>query len=201
MAFTGLYVSIHNTWKWASDYYGLVVLVTVPEKDRSYNPYSKSFFWVSQEAAISLIKNYEYPYDNCSKETEKLFNCEHPKIEYAVRYIGIVDKSIDPLIISVIEHLIQRGEPIDAYTSEGYTALQSAILGNSPKLVKLLLESGADPYIPIKSKNKMNGKNSIEFVEFLLSENKKEFSELAKVFYEKMPNKSLKNEDALKRAP
>jgi len=200
-AFLGsaLYFSISNTWKWASDFHGLVILVSVPDEERSYNPYSKDFFWVSQDMAVSIIKNLEYPYEQCSPVSKFLGGCQQPKIEYTGRLIGMVDTETEYKTFEILRFLIHRGEPIDAYSLEGYTALQSAILGNSPKLVSLLLEVGANPYLPINREGKLQGKNSVEFIEHLSSKNEERFSILKETFYKQMPNKSSKK-DALKRA-
>lgn len=189
-----------NTWKWASDYYGLVVLVSIPNDERSLNPLSKDFFWVSQNIALTLLTEFDYPYTSCSSLSRKLLDCSTSKIEYAGRSIGIVDAKTELIIYKLIQHLIAREEPINEYSMDGYTAFQSAILGNSPKLVSLLLDAGADPYLPIKREGKMKGKNSIEFIEFLSSNNSKGFEELKKVFYKKIPNKKL-NLDSVADAP
>ena len=196
---SALYTSISNTWRWATDFYGLSVLVSVSDNERSYNPYSKSFNWVSQNTAIFIIKNLEYPYKKCIHISESKGSCQQSRIEFIGRFVGIVDAKTELKIFDIIQFLIQRGEPIDAYGSQGYTALQSAILTNSPKLVSLLLESGANPYLPINREGKLKGKNSIEFIEILLDKNEEVFSKLRKVFYEKIPNK-LSKKDAQTRA-
>ncbi|MCV6615952.1 MAG: ankyrin repeat domain-containing protein [Cellvibrionaceae bacterium] len=187
---SALYTSIKNTNKWASDFNGLVVLVSISDKERSYNPFSQDFFWVSQDMAVSIIKKMEYPYRRCAPISIRLGGCDQPRIEYVGRFVGIVSIETEQKIFEVIRFLIEREEPIDAYSTEGYTALQSAILGNSPRLVSLLLESGANPYLPIKNKGKMQGKSSVDFVELLSSKDVERFSDLKATFYEQVLNNS-----------
>ncbi|MGX5202410.1 hypothetical protein [Aliikangiella sp. IMCC44632] len=183
-----LYTSGSNTWKWTSDFNGLVVLVSVPDETRSFNPFSNDFYWVSQDMAVSIIKNMEYPYQRCSSVSALLGGCSQPRIEYTGRFVGMVEPETEVKIFEIIQFLIERGEPIDAYSSEGYTALQSAILGNSPKLVSLLLKSGANPYLPIKREGKFLGRNSLEFIELLSKQDTEGFSKLRESFYEQMSN-------------
>lgn len=190
LIFSALYASISNTWKWASSFNGLVVLVSVPDDHRSYNPFSKDFFWVSQNMALSIIKEREYPFKKCTPISDMLGGCKQPKIEFTGRFIGMVDVDTEKKIFEIIDFLIKRKEPINSYSSEGYTALQSAILNNEPKLVSVLLQAGADPNLPIKSEGRLKGKNSFEFLEILLIKDKKEFSKLNKSFYEGVSKKN-----------
>ena len=98
-----------------------------------------------------------------------------------------LDAETEAKMIDVIKFLIKRGEPVDAYNSEGFTALQSVIFANRPRLVSLILEAGANPYLPVKGESKYQGKNSVEMVEFLSTENVDRFLKLKVSFYEKLP--------------
>ena len=188
------YTSIRNTWKWASDFNGLVVLVSVPDKERSINPYSKNFFWVSQNLALHILKTQSYPYENCSLISIKMSGCEQARIEYVGRFVGMVDEETELKIFELIGYLIEKNEPVNAYSSDGYTALQAAILWNSPKLVSLLFESGADPYLPIKNGGSIDGKSSVEFIELLFSKDPENYASLMDVFNQKMSSKQIQKD-------
>lgn len=176
-----LIVSINNTTKWARDFYGLTILTSLSSEDLSYNPFSKDFSWISPSMALYILKTREYPYESCSDMTIKFSRCGEPKIEIATRFIGIVSREAEDRIFELIKFLIEKREPIDAYSSEGYTALQAAILSNEPELVSLLLKSGANPYLPIKRDSSVYGKNSIEFVDLLIETNKADFSKVKEI--------------------
>ena len=182
---SALYYSVKNTWKWATDFYGLVILVSVSNEERSFNPYSNDFLWLTQDMAAWAIKNLKYPYEQCGSSASALNvdGCEYPKILYSSGFIGWAYPETEPKIYEILRFLIQRGEPIDAYGYEGFTALQSAILANEPELVSFLLEHGADPNLVItRSESAANGMNSFEFLELLSVKNPGDFSEMEEVF-------------------
>lgn len=186
-----LFVSIRNTVIWTKDFYGLKTLTSLSDEELSYNPLSKDFFWISPSVALHILKTQEYPYKNCADISLILDSCGEPKIEYTGRSLGIVSKEAELRLFELIEYLIERGEPIDAYSSQGYTALQSAILGNEPKLVGLLLNAGANPYLPIKSETSVFGKNSIEFLDILIGKNKADFTQVRELIDKYLPNHEM----------
>ena len=175
---SALYSSISNTWKWASDYYGLITLVSLTNEDRSYNPYSEDFFWISRNAAVTILQTLEFPYDNCSSITEILDACDEPKIEYAIRMFDMVDEESQANLYDMIKFLIERGEPIDAYSSDGLTALHYAILVDSPELTALLLKSGADRELTVKFEGRFYGKDAIGLAKLLSNEHGEKILEI-----------------------
>ena len=65
--------------------------------------------------------------------------------------------------IEVLYHrFVDLGSPIDYYMANGATALHEAIISGNKWFVVLLLESGADPMVPLDKKGKLNGLNSLE---------------------------------------
>jgi len=173
-----------HTYKYLGDFYGLAILASLQDEQLSYNPLSKDFTWVSPEMAASIIKNFDYPFDNCSEySTASYISCSEPKIGFTSGLMGYHLKADDRLF-EVMQFLIDKGEPIDEYDRDGYTPLQGAILSKQPRVVRLLLSSGADVHLPIKRDNKLNGKNSLEFVEILDEKNPDEFTEIKNLLYE-----------------
>ena len=76
-----------------------------------------------------VIKNLEYPYRHCGFLGVIAEDCEAPKIKYVgIFFDDYVDAETKLKMLEIVEYLAQRGEPIDAYGSDGYTALQLSLI-------------------------------------------------------------------------
>ncbi|GMG88757.1 hypothetical protein [Biformimicrobium ophioploci] len=69
-------------------------------------------------------------------------------------------------VLFLVQRFIEHGADIDAM-SHGYTALNGAILANSPELVELLVALGADPSIAAQRQG-MKYCNALASLEFAL---------------------------------
>lgn len=112
-------------------------------------------------------------------ETTDDSGCYITNGEFVAPTIGLMVSAYDDpairndVVIAIIEVAIAAGCDISEADSVGLSPLNAAILFNQPKLVKLLLERGANPERPIvSSRESLNGKNSYQLIDYLVSKGK-----------------------------
>lgn len=72
-----------------------------------------------------------------------------------------------------IKSAVTRGCDVNSTDQAGFSALNAGILFNEPGLVRLMLDLGANPQLPISNDSKVfAGLNSFEFINRLISSNK-----------------------------
>ena len=169
LALLSLFPAAYRTIQWSSDAYGLIILATWPDDTFTYNPYAKDGYFVGPEAAVWILKNFDYPYKGCSEMSKNLGICDMLFIMWAGRTLGTGDSQADKRAYEIIEFLIKKGEPLnDRYS--GMTMVHEAILYRQPNYLKMLLDAGADPRITIdREGKKSHGLDAFAFVELLES--------------------------------
>ena len=192
--------SVKNTWKWASDFQGLLILSMLPDDARSLNPFSEIFVWVSQDTAVEILTNYTYPYENCSNESKKWNICGHSRIGSTLSFID-GSKETEDRILKIIRHLIEENEPLNDF-HQGFSPLQSAILFKSDRIASALLIAGSNPALKVKgNSSSLSGLNSLELINKLTNGDPEKMAELKRAMATKMPNKKRNEMDGSDEPP
>ncbi|HSR62942.1 MAG TPA: hypothetical protein VLN56_06020 [Gammaproteobacteria bacterium] len=132
-----------RSWRCAVDARCLIVLAGSDERRITINPYVRNGLWISPDMAVSLLRNLEYPYENCIEYDNMPHNCSVPLVNWAGRTLGLSSKKADARMMEVLKILIDRGLPIDQM-ADGLAPVHEAILFYKPEYLRLLLEAGAD---------------------------------------------------------
>ncbi len=155
-----------RTLPWASNASGLITLSMTPEKEHSFNPFKKDSVLVSPSMAVWILESFEWPYRRNN-------NSEMPLLHSAITARGLVGSAPEDLerMMDLVELMVSRGESVDQYW-DYYTPLHMAVMYCEPKIVRLLLDSGADTELPfIKADSPAQGLNPLEFSRFLKDQN------------------------------
>jgi hypothetical protein len=156
------YPMAKNTLFMAGDAYGLIMTLQMDDEDLSYNPFNKDASIVRPSMAIWILKNMDYPYTTCSFAGRVVNQCGKPIIMAAGETLGMKNKNNDEILLEIIRHMIDRGEPLNN-RYKGMTCVHEAILYNKPEYLSVLLSAGADPNIRIeKEGTEYNGFNGFE---------------------------------------
>lgn len=95
------------------------------------------------------------------------------------------------VVLKVVDRAIKSGCDISAPDAAGLSPLNAAILYNEPVLVGFLLERGADTSKRIASpKEHLNGLDSLEFVDLLMTKDKAKDRQAVKLLLEKHGGKA-----------
>jgi len=141
---TSLIPVMTRTYRCAVDARCLIVLAGSDERGITINPYVRNGLWINPDIAVSLLRNLEYPYENCIEYNNMPHNCNVPLVNWAGRTLGLSGKRADARMMKVLKTLIARGLPIDQM-ADGLAPVHEAILFYKPEYLRLLLEAGADP--------------------------------------------------------
>lgn len=164
-----LYPSARNTYAWAGDAHGLIMLSLATRDDFKLNPYSENGMLVTPDMAIRILQHMDYPYTRCTDALRPIDICEVPLVMWAGRELGMGGVQKNQRAHSILTLLISRGEPINEL-HEGFTAVHEAILFNQPEYLQILLDAGGDPSIPIQHAGKeYDGYDARQFYELVKS--------------------------------
>ena len=150
-----------------SDANGLVLIAAAScdEEGSALNPH----YWIIKKligpSAMLILLNTEYPYSEEHEQAPDLI----PGLVNLMTTSPCMNE--ERTGHALLYHFIRIGEPINNYYS-GWTALMSSLIYDPDvKLVKMLLEAGADPYLTIQNKlSKSHGMNVFEMVEQKMSQ-------------------------------
>jgi hypothetical protein len=170
-----------RTWKWASDAHGLVILATLDPEEITFNPYSINGYFIGQEMAIWLLKEFDYPYEACSKTSELLVICGSSLVGRVGRTLDMgSDVSIERGY-QLLNYFIIRGEDVNELT-EGIAPIHEAILYRNARYLKTLLAAGANLEVRIiRPEKEYDGFDAFKYLELLESKQKADFSEIREI--------------------
>lgn len=165
-------VPIGLTYALSGNATDLTLLALWPADEVPTDPFDKDYVFTSPEMAMWLLRNFDFPYDNCSillalvSLPGEAAPCQPSLIGFAGSSLGS-SADVDEKAYALMRHFIERGEPINA-TNHGLTALHDSILYGLPGYTKFLLENGADPLAPVERPDSpSHGQTACEFAQKL----------------------------------
>lgn len=170
-----------GTYELIEDAHGLTIVVGLNRDVITINPYSNNNLFFTPRMALWVLKNFDYPYENCSAPNERVGICNTPLIIWAGRGIDFNGDKSDERLYQLIDVFISKGLPINSI-HEGNSSVHEAILFNNARLLDTLLANGGDPLIKIvKPGSKSHNLNAYQYLELLKQRKKLDTSQVEKV--------------------
>jgi len=152
------------TAKFASCANGLITVAFLKPNEWSYNPWSKDGLFISPGDARWLLLHSDFPYRPCPNG----FTASGvPTVSWLGRALVGSDSADRAFGVELLNHLLARGEPINAKDTYGLTPLHEAVLSADKQYLDLLLAAGANPAIVADSPSKAAGLTPYEFCQRL----------------------------------
>ena len=165
----------HRTLQWISDAHGLITVAMKHPGELTLDPYAKDGLLISQGVAAWILTHLSYPYGKCSELSQLVRNCSTPLVNQLIHTIDKSESTVSERGYDLLRHMIERGEPLNAH-SNGLTPLHEAILLKNPKLVKVLLEAGANPRTRALAHGKpYHNLNAFQFLNYLEAKNPRSY--------------------------
>jgi len=166
-----LYPYLRHTLFFIQDARSLILLVTTPSEETSFNPYHKNGILINPEFAFWILKNFEYPYKRCSWT----YLCDLSLISLVGRNLDIHNQDTQVRSYDLLNYLIHRKEPLNEL-SQGLSPIHEAILSENTKYLEILLLAGANPKIKTSRKGKEDDNlNAYEFLAYWEKKRKSKF--------------------------
>jgi len=178
--------------KWASNIYSLVIIACFDESEDSINPFktTNDSGFLTSDVAMWILQNLEYPYESCDRAMSILPECGLSPITWAGRSVGAGTPEKDRKALKLVNLFIEKGYDLNSI-SNGMAAAHEAVMFNQPAFLKVLLASGANPYLRINSEGKdYDEMNAFELYEYSKARFKSsDYSEIGNILVEyKRPN-------------
>tara|TARA_R110002072_G_C7738528_1_gene516422 strand:- start:75 stop:698 length:624 start_codon:yes stop_codon:yes gene_type:complete len=133
------------------DAHGLIFLSVQDPNSFDINPYSENGIYIRPRAAIWLLSNFDFPYKLCL--FDMISGCSTTGLYQKLINSRTNEKhqQLDHQTNEIMTILLKKGIDLNTPDYTGWYPLHSALLSNNQKLVKQMLENGADPKSKIKS--------------------------------------------------